>query len=70
MKIADRVKRKDVTVLETKSWHGPVTGKLVDSEPASASELFARVMQLEERGMIVGDVSSGSVMSPATTWID
>lgn len=54
MKIADRVKRKDVAVLETKSWHGPFTGKLVDSEPASASELFTRVMQLEELGTIVG----------------
>lgn len=65
VKIADRVKRKDIKPLETKAWHGPFTGKLVvltDSESGSASELFARVMQLEKRGSVIGDVSSGSVM--------
>jgi C-terminal processing protease CtpA/Prc len=63
--IGERVRRDDRKQLIAKSHHKPFTGKLVvlvDSNSASASELFARVVQLEKRGPVMGDHSSGSVM--------
>jgi carboxyl-terminal processing protease len=66
VKIGDRVGRKERKPEVAKSrGHGIFTGKivvLVDSQSASASELFARIVQLEKRGTVVGDRSSGSVM--------
>lgn len=65
VKIADRVGRKENKPEVAKTIHDGYTGKLivlVDSQSASASEVFARVVQLEKRGLVFGDLSSGSVM--------
>lgn len=64
--VAQRVGRKDFKPEVANSRHrGAFSGKLVvlmDSRSASAAELFARIVQLEKRGVVVGDRSSGSVM--------
>jgi len=65
VKIADRVGRKESKPEIAKPAREPFTGKivvLVDNRSASASELFARVMQIEKRGTVIGDHTSGSVM--------
>ena len=66
VKIGDMKRRKETKPLIAKTRGGDIfKGKvvvLVDSESGSASEVFARVMQLEKRGTVIGDQSAGKVM--------
>ena len=66
VKIADRMTRDSKKAMAAKrKRQNPFTGHvivLLDSRSASAAELFARVVQLEKRGTVLGDRSSGSVM--------
>lgn len=66
VKIADRKGRKELKpqVAKSRGSHA-FSGKLIvliDSESSSAAELFARVVQLEHRGTVLGERSSGFVM--------
>jgi carboxyl-terminal processing protease len=65
VKIGDRVRRNGTKPIETKPFRHGFNGKLVvlvDSNSASAAELFARSIQLEKRGVVMGDQTSGKVM--------
>jgi len=65
VKVADRIERKSRRELVAKHQGNPFTGTLVvlvDAGSASASELLARVVQMEHRGKVVGDKTAGAVM--------
>lgn len=66
LKIADLKGRKPMDPIVSKTRGKDVfQGKLVvliDSESGSASEILARLVQLEKRGSVIGDVSAGAVM--------
>jgi carboxyl-terminal processing protease len=65
VKIADRMMRKEAKQLSVPGRHDAFVGRfavLIDSKSASASEIFARVVQLERRGFVIGDRSAGMVM--------
>ena len=66
VKVADEKTRKESKPMIAKTRGKDVyTGKiivLIDSASGSASEVFARVMQLEKRGLVIGDRSAGAVM--------
>jgi len=66
IKVSEIKYRKEVKPEMAKSkGSGGFKGKLIvliDSQSASASEIFSRVIQLEKRGIVVGDRSAGAVM--------
>lgn len=66
IKVADLKRRKETKPIVAKSRGKDIfKGQLivlVDSGSASASEVFARVVQLEKRGTVIGDQSKGAVM--------
>lgn len=65
IKMYDRVARNSTKAIIAKGSRHAYDGKLlvlIDSKSASASEIVARIVQLEKRGLVVGDRSSGSVM--------
>lgn len=66
VKLATRISRHGQQPVMSKSKNkGAFDGKLivlVDSRSASAAEALARVVQIEHRGTVVGDRTSGSVM--------
>jgi len=66
VKIAELKGRKDMKPMVAKSQRDrSFKGKvivLLDSESESAAELFARLIQLQKRGIVIGDRSAGGVM--------
>ncbi len=66
LKIYDRIGRDSTTTVSVKGRHQDAfTGRfavLVDNSSASASELFARIIQLQKRGFVMGDRTAGAVM--------
>lgn len=67
VKIVDEIRRDKTTPLIAKGRQDRAfTGKLIvlaDSKSASGAELIARMVQLEKRGIVLGDLTSGRVMA-------
>ncbi|HEV2800950.1 MAG TPA: S41 family peptidase [Pyrinomonadaceae bacterium] len=67
LKMAEVKTRKESkpVIAKTRGKNNLFNGKvfvLIDSDSGSAAEVFARIMQLEKRGTVIGDRSSGAVM--------
>jgi len=69
--LAESISREKTDALKIKPKKPGITAPLfvlVDSHSASASEMFARSIQLNHRGKIVGDRTSGRVNQAAIYW--
>src|SRR5258706_13213008 len=66
VKLGDRKRRKETKPMIAKTrGHDIFQGRLillVDNGSASCSEMLSRAVQLEKRGMVIGDSTAGAVM--------
>jgi C-terminal processing protease CtpA/Prc len=65
LKVGDIKRRKETKPLMVKPRGGGFKGKLVvliDGESGSSAEVFARMIQMEKAGTVIGDRSAGAVM--------
>lgn len=65
VKIGDVRRRKETKPLTVKARGDGFKGRLlvlIDSESGSSAEIFARTIQLEKAGTVIGDRSAGAVM--------
>ena len=69
--MANQVGRDKTEAIRVKSEHPQITTRvfvLIDSESASASEMFARDMQIRKKATVVGDASGGRVNMAKIFW--